>query len=42
MNTVLGELDLDHFIDDVHYTPKGAARVAELAFPVVKAQIAGP
>jgi lysophospholipase L1-like esterase len=34
--------DLDHFIDDVHYTPKGAARVAELAFPVVKAQIPTP
>lgn len=21
--------DLDHFVDDVHYTPKGARRIAE-------------
>jgi lysophospholipase L1-like esterase len=31
--------DLRHFIDDVHYTPTGAALVAELSFPVVRAQI---
>jgi lysophospholipase L1-like esterase len=31
--------DLRHFIDDVHYTPEGARRVADLAWPVVEAEI---
>jgi hypothetical protein len=31
--------DLRHFIDDVHYTPEGARRVADLALTVVEAEI---
>lgn len=34
--------DLQHFIDEVHYTPQGAARVAEMAFAVVRERPGSP